>query len=385
MLTTNCSQNWWITLEQQEVRNCQFCILVSSLDWSTVVFHCWPTRGNVRVLRRVFQAMELQACLRVIAQSPSIWDTYGMSGNAYANPTARSSALYPQESDPWVSNVSEHTSPHVMSASQTPAQDPRCQSGPSARKSFDPSEGRFSKGYKADQQRLQISDLHFDKFPAPATFACWKTRFKTEVCTCSQFLTEAMHWIKEVEMVEPVDDLKSSRSIRGTLGPDFELFDAKIVSALNRIIHNTFFKRKVSLEEMKVHKEETVSRKTDCVLDLRVLPGHWSQWFCRESCEPIHSCSSKWIQEFDSKWDGILLSMTKIPFDDIMTMVKKKYRTESAIEEFLRPETEIMKGTPWSRIRDKTAWTKNSERLLAVESQRAVFWRRQLQFPARYE
>ena len=38
----------------------------------------------------------------------------------------------------------------------------------------------------------------------------------------------------------------------------------------------------------------------------------------------------------------------------------------------LRPETEIMKQTPWSRIRDKTAWTKNSWRLLAVESQRAV-------------
>ena len=33
----------------------------------------------------------------------------------------------------------------------------------------------------------------------------------------------------------------------------------------------------------------------------------------------------------------------------------------------------------------KTACTKNSRRLLAVESQRAVFERRQLQFPARYE
>ena len=31
------------------------------------------------------------------------------------------------------------------------------------------------------QQRLQILDLHFDKFPTPATFACWKIRFKTEV------------------------------------------------------------------------------------------------------------------------------------------------------------------------------------------------------------
>ena len=72
--------------------------------------------------------------------------------------------------------------------------------------------GDSSKNYGADQQRLQISDLHFDKFPTPATFACWKIRFKTEVCTCSQFPTEAMQWIKEVEMVDSVDDLKSSSS-----------------------------------------------------------------------------------------------------------------------------------------------------------------------------
>ena len=64
------------------------------------------------------------------------------------------------------------------------------------------------------------SDLHFDKFPNQATFACWKIRFKTEVCTCSQFPTEAMLWIKEVEMVESVDDQKSSPSIKGPHGPD---------------------------------------------------------------------------------------------------------------------------------------------------------------------
>ena len=52
------------------------------------------------------------------------------------NPTVSSSAPYPQESNPWVSNVSEHTSPHVMSESQTPVLDPRCQSGRSARNSF---------------------------------------------------------------------------------------------------------------------------------------------------------------------------------------------------------------------------------------------------------
>ena len=56
--------------------------------------------------------------------------------------------------------------------------------------------GDSSKNYWADQEGLQISDLHFDKFPTPAIFACWKIRFKTEVCTCSQFPTEAMQWIK---------------------------------------------------------------------------------------------------------------------------------------------------------------------------------------------
>ena len=32
---------------------------------------------------------------------PSIWDTHGISGNVFANPTASSSAPYPQESNPW--------------------------------------------------------------------------------------------------------------------------------------------------------------------------------------------------------------------------------------------------------------------------------------------
>ena len=162
---------------------------------------------------------------------PNIWDTHGISGNVFANPMASSSAPQPQESNPWVSNVSEHTSPHVMSESQTPGQDQRWQSGPSARNSV------------VDQQRLQISDPHLDKFPTSATFACWKIRFKIEVCICSQFLTETMLWVKEVETVESVDDLKSWCSVKGIQVPNFEVLDANIASALNRIIHNTRFLR----------------------------------------------------------------------------------------------------------------------------------------------
>ena len=194
---------------------------------------------------------------------PSIGDTHGTSGNVFfffANPTASSSAPYPQELNPWSSNISEHTSPHVMSENQTPVQDQRCLSGPSAKKSFIPGEGDSSNNYGADQQRLQITDLHFDKFPTPATLACWKISFKTEVCTCSQFPTEAMQWIKEVEMVDSVVDLRSSSSIRGISMPNFEVLDARIASALNKIIHSSHFERRISLEEQKAQKQDRFLR-----------------------------------------------------------------------------------------------------------------------------
>ena len=133
--------------------------------------------------------------------------------------------------------------------------------------------------------RFQISIL--TKFPTPATFACWKIRFKTEVCTCSQFLTEAMQWIKEVEMVDSVDELRSSSSICGISMPNFEVLDARIASALNRIIHNSHFKRRVSLEEEKGPKRGPFpSRKTNRLPDLRVLPGHRSQRWPRGMGSP---------------------------------------------------------------------------------------------------
>ena len=76
--------------------------------------------------------------------------------------------------------------------------------------------------------------------------------------------------------------------------PIFEVLDAKIASALNRIIHDSHFKRRVSLEEQKSPKRGPfLSWNTDLLPDLRVLPGHWSQQFCRELCRPIYNCSSK--------------------------------------------------------------------------------------------
>ena len=323
---------------------------------------------------------------------PNIWDTSGISGNVFANPQASSSAPCPQGlNSTWKKTIEEpiHMSTAEKSGRPKRDQDLRCQSGPSAKDSVIFSGGDSSTNYGADQQRLQISDLHFDNFPTPATFACWKIRFKTEVCTCSQFPTEAMP------------------------------------SALNRIIHNSQFKRRISLEERKAQKQDSFLRGRQIAYLIydyfRVTGIHDSV----ENYADLFTISLRNddIQEFDSKWDGILLSMTKIPHDDILEgLYKLRIRASEklkAVLELYDLETHQKKiGPDYHRLRtmvkrsieqdirnknfgsgngnfernavvknqgNKTACTKNSWRLLAMAVQRAVCERRHLQFPPRYE
>ena len=114
-----------------------------------------------------------------------------------------------------------------------------------------------------------------------------------------------------------------------------------------------------------------------------------------------------------------LLSMTKIPHDDILEglyklRIRESEKLKTVLELYnmeihqkkagpdyhrlktmgkevssqiyelrsMRPETEIMKETPWSRIRGQNSVYK-TWRLLAMGNQRAVCEMRQLQFPAR--
>ena len=259
---------------------------------------------------------------RQTEEPPNIRDTSGISGNVFANPQASSSAPYPQElNSTWRKTIEEPIHMSTAKKSERPDQnrDLSCQSGPSAKDSVIFSGGDSSKNYGADQQRLQISGLHFDKFPTPATFACWKIRFKTKVCTCSQFPTEAMQWIKEVELVDSVDELRSSSSTRGISMPNFEVLDARIASALNKIIHNSHFKRRISLEEQKAQKQDRFLRGRQIAY---LIYDHFRVTGSHDSVENYTDLftivlRNDDIQEFDSKWDGILLSMTKIPHDDI--------------------------------------------------------------------
>ena len=170
---------------------------------------------------------------------------------------------------------------------------------------------------RADCQRIMVqtnNDCRFQIFiltksSMPATFACWKRRFKIEVCICSQFPTETLLWIKEVEMVDSVDDLKSSISVRGIRMPDFEVVDARITSTLDRIIHNTLFMRKVSLEEQRAQKR-TVSFAEDRSLTWSTITsGPLGANDSVENHTDLFTIVLRNVdnQDFDSNWDGIFM------------------------------------------------------------------------------
>ena len=138
-----------------------------------------------------------------------------------------------------------------------------------------------------------------------------------------------MLWIKEVEMVESVDGLKSSCS--GISMPNFEVLDARIASALNKIIHNSHFKRRISLEEQKAQKQDLFLRGRQIAY---LIYEYFRVTGANDSVENYADLFTIGlrngdIQEFDSKWDGILLSMTKNPPDDIVEGLYKLRIRES--------------------------------------------------------
>ena len=195
--------------------------------------------------------------------------------------------------------------------------------------------------------------------------------------------------------------------------PNFEVLDARIASALKRIIHNSHFKRRISLEEQKAQKEDRFLRGRQIaylIYDYFRVTGVHDSVTNYADLFTI-SLRNDDIQECDSKWDGILLSMTKIPPDDILEGLNKLRIRESeklkTVLELYDLETHQKKlGPDYHRlktmvkrsieqdIRNKNFWarngnyeknavvknpgskpacTKNSWRLLAMGNQRAVF------------
>ena len=113
--------------------------------------------------------------------------------------------------------------------------------------------------------------------------------------------------------------------------PDFEVLDERIASALNRSIHNSHFKRRISVEEQKVQKQDRFLRGRQIA---HLIYEYFRVTGANDSVENYADpfaigLRNDDIQEFNSKWDVTLLSMTKIPPDDILEGLYKLRRRES--------------------------------------------------------
>ena len=167
--------------------------------------------------------------------------------------------------------------------------------------------------------RHQISELNFGKFPDSVGFQCWRVNIRTEVCENTPWPQLTMSWINGAEIAKSTDDLMTSQSTQGKDFPDFEMLDAKIASALRKIISSSNFNKRVSVEEQRGQKHD------------RFLRGTQIAYRIHDRCQAIGACDAAQglsdlfnicfhddgLQDFDTRLDQVLLTTSEIPEENV--------------------------------------------------------------------
>ena len=328
---------------------------------------------------------------------PSIWDTHGISGKRFCKSNGvffSTSSASDQSLEFWYVRTyitaCDEWKPNSSSGSEMPVRTRQ----PEIHSTLVREDSQ--RIMEQTKQRLQISDPHFDKYTTSATFACWKIRFKTEVCTCSHFPTEAMQWIKEVEMVESVDDLNSSCSVRGIRMPDFEVLDAK-----NLLQHWTEEQKSPKRGPLPSWKDRSLTSSTSTSGSLEptvlstIMPTYLQLFFemmifrnsirngTEFSCQWRKShlmtswkdCTNQRKRESEKLKTVLELYNMEIhqkkaepDYHRLKTMLKRSIVQNLRIKNFWSQKRKLWEKRRGQESKGKTAWTKKSRRLLAVES-----------------
>ena len=183
----------------------------------------------------------------------------------------------------WSSNISEHTSHMwwVRTKHQFRIRDELQDRQPEVQSS--PVREILLKNYGADQQWLQSSDLSFWQIHHVSNVRLLEDQiqdwgmylyhnFLRNLCCGSKKWRWLNQWM--------ISNLRvlSQELLVHTLS----CLTRELLQHWTKTIQNARFKKKVSVEEMKPHKEDRFLRGRHRLHDLRVLPGHWGQRFCRE-------------------------------------------------------------------------------------------------------
>ena len=111
-----------------------------------------------------------------------------------------------------------------------------------------------------------------------------------------------------MEVVDSLDELKSSRSVAGKNVPNVEMLNAKIAFALNKILQSSHFKKKVSLEDQKAQKEGRFLRGRQIAFMIydysRVTGAHDAVLDYADIFSVVLQDDN--VQEWDTRWDEVL-------------------------------------------------------------------------------
>ena len=179
--------------------------------------------------------------------------------------------------------------------------------------------------YMVDQERLQISGLHFDKFPALATFSCWKIRCNNRSMRLFQF-THGSNVMDQRSRNGRFSGQSWVIALNSRISfPEFWGAGCEDCVISARDHPELQLQEKVSLEEQKAHLQD------------RVLRG-------RQIAFMIHECfratgvrddvldyaelfyitfRNDDVQEIDTRWEEILFSLSKFPSDDVLENLYK--------------------------------------------------------------
>ena len=188
-------------------------------------------------------------------------------------------------------------------------------------------------------------------------------RFKTEVCICSQFLTE----------VDSVDDLNSSFSVKKS---KCQILKCSMRRLLQHWTESSIIP---ASRERSVWRNEEPKKRTVSFVEDRSLTWSTSTSRVAVATDSVENYADPLtvalrnddIQEFDSKWHGILLSMTKIPSDYILKKLYKLRIRESekvkTVLDLYNMEIHQKKAGPdYHRL--KTMVKRSIEQKLRIES-----------------
>ena len=134
------------------------------------------------------------------------------------------------------------------------------------------------------------------------------------------------------------------------------MLDARIASSLKKIIQNSYFKKKVSLEEQKAQNEDRFLRGRQIaymIYDYFRVSGAHDTFLDYAELFSI-TLRNDDVKEFVTRWDEILVSVTKIPSDDFLENLYKLRIRESdqlkTVLEFYDSEEEYRSKTSISKF-----------------------------------